>query len=134
MIFFACVPKGIVFFFSWNSLILAHFGQKSTEWVKIVFFFHFFFYFSGLLKLSEWVGCKLFPHRKKNVGKKKNNQNVKKLQNISVFDLVFVNYPLLRRVSGCKLFLGKKKQFVFFFPESGKKKNKILENRVSEWR
>ena len=33
-----------------------------------------------------------------------------------------------------KLFLGKKKQLVFFFSPQGEKKNKNRENRVSEWR
>ena len=41
----------------------------------------------------------------------------------------------LSRVSGFQTFPGKKKKnLYFFFPKTGKKKNKILENRVSEWR
>ena len=72
-----------------------------------------------------FLGKKKKQKKLKKCWEKKNNQNVKKLQNIRVFDLFSVNYPLLRRVSGCKLFLGKKKTVCIFFSRKGKKKKKF---------
>ena len=56
--------------------------------------------------------------------------NVRKLPNLPFFDL-FLQILFFFRVSGFQTFPRKKKyNFIFF---SGKKKYKILSNRVSEW-
>ena len=57
------LPK-IPYFFSGKSLTFAIFGQKSSEWVKFVFFFSTAVFFPGSLRMSEWVKCELFLGKK----------------------------------------------------------------------
>ena len=62
--------KGTVFFFPGISLCFAHFGEKSSEWVKKPFFFR-----GGKKKqtfqTSVWVKFKLFLEKKQKTGREK---------------------------------------------------------------
>ena len=136
--FFLTEQRYRIFLFPRNSLIFALFGQKSTDWVKnVFFFFSLLFFFSRPQKSSEWVDCKLFLGKKKYIKmlEKKIQPKCEKIAKNTCFWPFFVDIRFSGRVSGCKLFLGKKKkQLVFFFLHKVKKKNKNRENRVSEWR
>ena len=54
-----------IFLFSGKSSTFAIFGQKSSEWVKmLLFFFPVLLFFFLLLNLGEWVYFKLFLGKK----------------------------------------------------------------------
>ena len=53
-----------IFLFPWKSSFLTTFRLKSSEWVKMVFFFSSAVFFFRPLKMSEWVKCKLFQEKK----------------------------------------------------------------------
>ena len=112
--------KGTVFFYPGKSLTFDIFGQISDEWVTIVFFFHGCIFFSGSLRMSEWVKCELFLGKKKykKMLEKKNTRpkfdNVRKLPNLPFFDL-FLQILFFFEWVAFKLFLGKKKNTTLFF-------------------
>ena len=57
-----CNQRYRIFLFPRNSLIFAIFGQKSTEWVKIVFFFFHCCFFFSAQKSCESVKFVFFSH------------------------------------------------------------------------
>ena len=130
------ITKGTVFFFFGNSLTFSIFGQKSSEWVKMVyFFFHCCIFFR--LPENEWVSeMWTFPGKKKykKLSEKKNTppklENLRKLSNLPFLDL-FLQIILFFSSEWLSNFSWKKKYNLYFF--GGKKKYKILPNRVSEW-
>ena len=111
------------------------------EWVSkngVFFFFPTLFFFSRPLKSSEWVTGKLFLGKKKKTtfDRKKKKKQRKKWNSTkgAVFYRFWPFFGVFRLSTewvACKLFLGKKKNSLFFFfPKHGKKKTKIAQ---SEW-
>ena len=117
--------------------------NRVSEWKCCIFFSSAVFFFR-LLNLSEWVDFKLFLGKKntqnfweKN-GKKKYTSKIRKVPKNSIkylflviffADIRFFLSEWLANFSQEKI----NNSLYFFFPKSGKK-NKILPNRVSEWR
>ena len=113
-----------IFLFPGKSLTFAIFGQKSSEWVKIVFFFPVPYFFSGLLNLSEWVDFKLFLKKKIRFlfffFEKKKYTNIwkvpkkqKEQHKVPYFELFFSDIRFFFEWVACKLFQ-EKKVCIFF--------------------
>ena len=115
--------KGTVFFYFPGIVCFLHILGKNrlSEW-KMCFFFSTAFFFSGLPKLSEWVGCKLFLEKK--VGKKK-QPKCEKITKNTCFWPFFVDICAPGEWVAFKLFLGKKKHLVFFLWKKKTKFSKI---------
>ena len=118
-----------IFLFPRKSLFLPTFGPKSSEWVKKLFFFSCLFFFSRVLRLSEWVACKLFQE-KKTTSKKK--QSKKMIHTPGFYWFYVGKFPKIEWVER-KLFLGNKKKHVFFFISRWRKKKQSSQKWVSEW-
>ena len=74
------VQSNRFFFIPRKSLFLTFFGQKSSQWVEIVFFFQCCFFPALSKRLSEW-GVN-FSRKKKTTKKKQNGKEKKHLQNV----------------------------------------------------
>ena len=112
---------------------MTHFGQKSSEWVKKVFFISSAVFFSTLWKwVSEWsLNFSRKKNRFQNFWEKIKNTYKYKYLCFTILDL-FDRHLLFWRVSGLQTFPRKKK--VFFFPKVGnnKKKPSKSSERVSD--
>ena len=125
-----------IFLFPGKSLTFAIFGQKSSEWVKNVYFFFplLYFFFSAPWEwVSEWNVN--FSWEKKNTKKcwkkKIHDQNSIMFENclIYLFLTFFCRYYFFFEWVAFKLFLGKKNTTLFFLAE------KKIQNSLksSEW-
>ena len=126
-----------IFLFPWKSSFLTTFRQKSSEWVKMVFFFPALFFFRPL-KMSEWVKCKLFQEKKNNKknGKKKNTSKMWKTAYFAFFDHFwpfFGDIQNFGRVSGLQTFPRKKKNCFFFLKQEKKTKFSEFEWVSERW-
>ena len=115
------ITKGTVFFFFGNSLTFSIFGQKSSEWVKMVyFFFHCCIFFPAPWEwVSEWnVNFSWEKKIQKIVGKKNTPpklENLRKLSNLPFLEL-FLQIILFFSSEWLSNFSWKKKiQLVFFW-------------------
>ena len=130
-----------IFLFPRKRLKFALFWGKSSEWVKMLFFFSGAVFFSGPeIRVSEWRV--IFSWEKKTEfweifwEKKNNNEKNRNSTKSAIFYRFwpfFGGRPSFGWVSGLQSFPGKKKQPVFFFQNREIKKNKNCPNRVSEY-